>query len=72
MYCFKEFQYPSILKRHLRLKNMCSKQASQITGRISPTSDRISLASDRVSDKISLSSNWISKKDMVPIRLTLS
>ena len=66
-YCEKEFIYPSILKRHLKLKNMCSKQISLANDRISLASDRVSQASDR----ISLTSNQISEKNMVPIWLTL-
>ena len=81
MYCEKEFTYPSILKRHLKLKNMCSEQSSQVNDRVSLVSDQISPTSDRVSsisDQISLTSNQvslttdqISEKNMVPIRLTL-
>ncbi|GBB96470.1 hypothetical protein RclHR1_27610001 [Rhizophagus clarus] len=71
-YCFKEFCYPSILKHHLRLKNMCSKQASQTTDqislaseRVSPTSDQVNLASNQISDQFN-------EKNMVPIRLLLA
>ena len=79
MHCGKEFCYPSVLKRHLRLKNMCSKQANQETDRVSPTSDRVSPTSDRVSptsDQVRPASNQISdqfnEKNTVPIRLSLA
>ena len=52
MYCEKEFRYPSILKRHLKLKNMCSKQVNQIiltTNQVSLTTNQISLSTNRVS-----------------------
>jgi len=64
MYCGKEFHYPSILKRHLRLKNMCSKRVSPTTDRVSPTSDRVSPTTDRVSDQFN-------KQNTVPIHLSL-
>ena len=74
MYCGREFQYPSILKRHIKLKNMCSKQISLASNQVNPTSNQISLTSDRISltsDRVSLASDQISKKNMVPIWLTL-
>ena len=66
-YCGKEFRYPSILKRHLKLKNMCSEQSSQVNDRVSLISDRISPTSDRVSP----TTNQIDKKT-VPIYLSLA
>ena len=73
-YCRKEFQYPSVLKHHLRLKNICSKQASQATDRVSQIASQANQTTDRVSpvsDQASPTSNQISEKNMVPIRLTL-
>ena len=46
MYYSKKFQYPSILKRHLKLKNMCSKQIA--SDRVSPTCDQVSPANDQI------------------------
>ena len=45
------------MKRHLKLKNMCSKQdnfletnlTSQKTDRVSPTTDRVNFTTDRIS-----------------------
>ena len=62
-YCGKEFSYPSILKRHLKLKNTCSNQISLATDQISPTSDRVSSTSGQISltsSQISLASDQIS------------
>ena len=53
--------YPSILKHHLRLKNMCSKRAND---QASWVSDQISQTSDRVSDRVS-------EKNTVPVQLSL-
>ena len=79
-YCRNEFRYPSILKRHLKLKNMCSKQMandriSLTSNQISPTSDQVSSTSNQInptSNRISLITDQISEKNIVPIRLTLA
>jgi hypothetical protein len=59
-YCDRVYRYPSILKRHLRLKNVCSEQANRVSDRASRVSDQISQTSDRVSEK-----------NTIPIRLSL-
>ena len=59
-YCDRVYRYPSILKRHLRLKNVCSEQANQVSERASQVSDQISQTSDRVSEK-----------NTVPVQLSL-
>ena len=75
-YCSKEFHYPSVLKRHLRLKNMCSKQASQATDLVSQIVSQANQTTDRVSDRVSPASDRISdqinEKNTVPIRLILA
>jgi hypothetical protein len=48
-YCNKEFRYPSILKRHLRIKNKCTKQTSLTIDPVSPTTEQTSLTIDPVS-----------------------
>ena len=72
MHCGKEFCYPSVFKRHLRLKNMCSKQANQETDRVSPTSDRVSPTSDQVRPASNQISDQFNEKNTVPIRLSLA
>src|SRR5215216_5869177 len=70
MYCEKEFKYPSVLKRHLRLKNICSKQVSQATDQISQTASQANQTTGRVSNQVSLTSdqisNQINEKNTVP------
>lgn len=78
-YCSKVFRYPSILKRHLKLKNMCGKQEN---ARVSLTSDPINQTSDpanQTSDRVSLASDLVSQIKnsrealcTVPIRLSLA
>jgi hypothetical protein len=85
-YCKKEFQYPSVLKRHLKLKNICSlalnknckkvdKQISPTSNRVSPTSNRVSPTSNRVSptsNRVSPTSNRVSPtSDQVNIKNTV-
>ena len=78
-YCKKEFQYPSVLKRHLKLKNICSlalnKNCKKVDKQISPTSNRVSPTSNRVSptsNRVSPTSNQVNIKNTVPIRLLLA
>ena len=75
MYCEKEFKYQSVLKRHLRLKNICSKQASQATDQISQIASQANQTTSRVSDRVSPASDQISyqinEKNTVPIQLSL-
>ena len=40
-YCDRVYRYPSILKHHLRLKNVCSERANQVSNRASQVSDFI-------------------------------
>jgi hypothetical protein len=76
MYCGKEFKYPSVLKRHLRLKNICSKHASQATDQISQIANQANQTTGQVSDQVSPASDQISdqinEKNTIPIRLILA
>ena len=74
-YCKKEFHYPSVLKRHLRLKNMCSKQTSQANNQVNQIVNQANQKTNQtsqVTDQISLIINQISEKNMVPIWLILA
>ena len=71
-YCDRVYRYSSILKRHLRLKNVCSERASKrVSDRASRVNDQISQTSDRTSDQISQTSDRVSEKNTVPVRLSL-
>ena len=75
MYCEKEFRYPSILKRHLKLKNMCSKQVDQIiltTNRVSLTTNQVSPTTNQISPSTNRISLISDQKNTIPIRLFLA